>query len=189
MSENMIKSSIRAEVRARLEEIGEPERLRRATLLPPKMREVSAFGARPGSVMGYLAYGTELDVSPVFWLAWSYLHGVCVPRTDWEAKRITPVKYTPGCAIERGSHGVPEVVGGEPVPDESVVIVLVPGVAFDRDGNRLGRGGGFYDRLLERLAECGSARPVFVGVCFAEQVIEDIPVEQHDVRMDSVIAV
>ena len=65
------------------------------------------------------------------------------------------------------------------VPD----FVLVPGLAFSRDGHRLGRGGGFYDRLL-----AGRARDaVKVGVCFALQLHEAIPSEVHDVVLDAVI--
>jgi 5-formyltetrahydrofolate cyclo-ligase len=66
------------------------------------------------------------------------------------------------------------------VPD----LVLVPGLAFSRDGHRLGRGGGFYDRLL-----AGRARDaVKVGVCFALQLHDSIPREAHDVVLDAVIS-
>jgi 5-formyltetrahydrofolate cyclo-ligase len=63
-------------------------------------------------------------------------------------------------------------------------VVLVPGVAFDPDGGRLGRGGGFYDRFLQHV----SASCVTVGVCVAGQVVESVPREPHDVRVGSVLA-
>ena len=66
---------------------------------------------------------------------------------------------------------------------ESVDLVLVPGVAFTRSGDRLGQGGGWYDRFLPTARQDTRV----VGVCFAEQVLDDLPVEDHDVRVDCVI--
>jgi 5-formyltetrahydrofolate cyclo-ligase len=70
------------------------------------------------------------------------------------------------------------------VPISAIDLILVPGLAFTREGWRLGRGGGYYDRLLPLL------RPdaIALGVCFAEQIVERLPVEGHDMRMDGVIA-
>lgn len=59
--------------------------------------------------------------------------------------------------------------------------LLVPGLAFSRDGNRLGRGRGFYDRFISNY------RGLKVGICFAEQIIDDIPIEEHDEKMNVVI--
>lgn len=83
-------------------------------------------------------------------------------------------------ATEAGKHvAVPED-GPDPTwPD----VVIVPGVAFTRAGDRLGQGGGWYDRFLEGIRpEC-----LTVGVAFAEQIIDAFPVEPHDVRVDVVI--
>ena len=62
-------------------------------------------------------------------------------------------------------------------------LILVPGVAFTRSGERLGRGGGFYDRLLASLP----APVCKIGVCFDSQVLHELPVEMHDQRVDSII--
>jgi 5-formyltetrahydrofolate cyclo-ligase len=62
-------------------------------------------------------------------------------------------------------------------------LVLVPGLAFTRDGHRLGRGGGFYDRLLAGRAN----EAVKIGVCFSLQLVESLPVERHDVLTDLVV--
>jgi 5-formyltetrahydrofolate cyclo-ligase len=68
-----------------------------------------------------------------------------------------------------------------PVPPD---LVLVPGLAFTRDGHRLGRGGGFYDRLLAGRAN----EAVQIGVCFSVQLVESIPVEAHDIVLDLVVS-
>jgi len=60
-------------------------------------------------------------------------------------------------------------------------LILIPGIAFDLHGRRLGRGKGFYDRLLTEI------RGVKCGIAFDEQIVEKIPVEPHDVRMDFIL--
>lgn len=69
------------------------------------------------------------------------------------------------------------------VPPEAVDLFLVPGLAFTPDGRRLGRGGGYYDRLLARRAIGSTA----IGICFAVQLLESLPTEPHDQRVDAVI--
>ncbi len=64
-------------------------------------------------------------------------------------------------------------------------VILVPGLAFDMAGNRLGQGGGWYDRTLERSRQKG--RPLVIGICFSCQIIETVPCEKHDARMDFVV--
>ncbi|WP_208294102.1 5-formyltetrahydrofolate cyclo-ligase [Ilumatobacter fluminis] len=71
----------------------------------------------------------------------------------------------------------------EPVDPSVPDVVVVPGLGFTADGARLGRGGGWYDRFLaRRRADC-----VAIGVCFAEQLVDELPVEDHDVAVDVVV--
>jgi len=72
---------------------------------------------------------------------------------------------------------------GKEIVVEQLDCVLVPGVAFDRHGGRLGNGGGYYDRLLS----CVRADTVLIGVCFESQLVEQVVMEAHDVAMDIVI--
>lgn len=82
-----------------------------------------------------------------------------------------------------GAFGVREPTRDSPtLAPEAVAAVLVPGVAFDRDGGRLGYGGGYYDRLLPRLP---AARRV--GVCLEAQLVPAVAVEAHDQRVDAVV--
>ena len=83
-----------------------------------------------------------------------------------------------------GAFGVREPLAKieHAVAPETLDLILVPGVAFTRDGERLGRGGGFYDRLLASLP----AHTCKIGVCFDAQILHELPVETHDQHMDSV---
>ena len=79
-------------------------------------------------------------------------------------------------------YAIPEPVGDRFTDWRKVDLILVPGVAFDKSGNRLGRGKGYYDKVLKQTGACK------VGVCFDFQLVERVPVEPHDVKMDRVVA-
>ena len=66
----------------------------------------------------------------------------------------------------------------------SIELVVVPGMAFDKQGHRLGRGKGYYDRLLPKLTNAYK-----LGVCFPYQYIEEVPTDEHDIRMDEVLTI
>ena len=90
--------------------------------------------------------------------------------------------YTSSKDLAKGAYGIQEPVG-EPFTDyQEIDFVAVPGVAFDHRGNRLGRGKGYYDRLLPRLARAYRA-----GICFPFQLFDEIPTEPQDIAMHCVI--
>ena len=86
-------------------------------------------------------------------------------------------------ACEPGRFGVREPRGGRPAVDvKQLDLILVPGLGFDRRGGRLGRGRGYYDRLLS----CSVAKRI--GVAFTEQCVPEAPVEPHDMRMNCIVS-
>jgi 5-formyltetrahydrofolate cyclo-ligase len=89
--------------------------------------------------------------------------------------------------LQTGSHGISqrlrEPVAGEEVPLSHIDCLIVPGLAFTKAGARLGRGGGYYDRVLASI----DSNTVTVGVCFEFQVLEALPVESHDLSVQRVL--
>jgi 5-formyltetrahydrofolate cyclo-ligase len=83
--------------------------------------------------------------------------------------------------LEPGAYGILEPGGGQVVQLAALELIVVPGVAFDLAGHRLGYGKGFYDRFLHEH------RGQLVGLCFDFQLVEKLPVEAHDVRMNMVV--
>ena len=81
----------------------------------------------------------------------------------------------------KGSYGIMEPIRAKPADSAELRIVVVPGVAFDAQGGRLGHGGGHFDRLLAQ----GNA--LRVGLCFENRLITAVPMEPHDIRMDVVV--
>ena len=83
--------------------------------------------------------------------------------------------------LRAGMFGIGEPSEEEPADENDIELAIIPGVAFDREGNRLGRGKGYYDRTLERLEKACR-----IGVCFSFQILDSIPTEECDRRMDEV---
>lgn len=90
-------------------------------------------------------------------------------------------EYASSDALAEGHYGIQESQGRAFTDFDSIDLVVVPGMAFDAHGNRLGRGKGYYDRLLPKV------RAHKIGLCFDFQYVERIPHDIHDVKMDEVI--
>jgi len=109
---------------------------------------------------------------------------------DWPDDKIIafPRASDAGLAFFTGRDLLPGPLGNhEPAEDAPAPppdLILVPGLAFDRSGFRLGRGGGFYDRFLEALP---FPRPVLCGICFSCQIVPTVPREAHDARVEWVL--
>lgn len=101
----------------------------------------------------------------------------CVRGNELDIRYFDGVeKLAPG-----EGYAIPEPVGELFEDFDKIDVILVPGVAFDADGNRLGRGKGYYDRILKQT------NAYKVGVCFNFQFIEKVPTEEHDVKMNKVV--
>lgn len=138
-----------------------------------------------GVVLLYMPIPRELDVGPLARAAFAAGKGVAVTRADWAGRTLTPVRiaaWDEPMAVNR--HGI-----REPGPEAASVhlatvdLIIVPGLGFDANGGRLGRGAGFYDRLLAR-PDC---RAVKVGIGLDAQVVGRVPMEGWDVPLDAVV--
>jgi 5-formyltetrahydrofolate cyclo-ligase len=131
-------------------------------------------------VLAFVGVGTEPDTTVLIDLLLQENVAVYLPRVIGDD--IEAVRYQPGSVLESGAFGIPAPTGPS-VRADQIDVVLVPGLAFTSDGRRLGQGGGFYDRYLPRL------RPgcITVGLCFAEQIVAQLPTEAHDQRVSRVI--
>ena len=133
----------------------------------PALRTVAIYSALPG----------EVDLTAL---------RRRLPQLNWVYPKVRghDLTFHPGDQLHPGAHGILEPAEGSPeVPLHQIDAFLCPGLAFERSGHRLGRGRGFYDRLLAQ------ARPdaLKVGVCFPFQIVPDTFPETHDVIMDMVV--
>ena len=138
---------------------------------------LAAYRDKPLS--GYMAMRTEIDPMPAMA---AHPGSVCVPVIIGKAQALKFREWSPGCAMVAGEFGarIP-AEGGWTQPE----VLIVPLVAFDARGYRLGYGGGFYDRTLELLR--GRRKTVAIGFAFSAQEMPEVPIEATDQRLDAIV--
>ena len=183
MSISEIKRLARDEARARRRqahaEIGEAASDAVANLLSEWLRGMD--GKR--CVAATWPIGSELDLRPALARLARDGHTTALPTTLGDGTLIFHA-WEVGDPLNPGPHGTMEPAGDAPPvrPD----IVLVPGIAFDHDGGRLGQGGGFYDKTLAALRDTVPSI-MAIGVAFSSQLVKEVPLEPHDQRVDHVL--
>ena len=136
------------------------------------------------AVMLYMPLAGELDTAAAAAAAWRGGKTVVVPKADYERRQmIAVVCRSLDDAFVRDRYGIREPSAPEPWPAARIDLIAVPGLAFDRSGARLGRGGGFYDRFLA----AADLRAVLCGLAFDEQVLGELPTEGHDRPVDLLV--
>lgn len=128
-------------------------------------------------IMMYHSLPDELSTHD-FLRKWSGIKKFYLPRINGVDLEVLPYEES---RLELGSFHIEEPTGNDVTDPEEIEMVVVPAVAYDRKGKRLGRGKGFYDRFLK------TTNATKVGVGYEFQLLEDLPVEAHDVSMDIVI--
>lgn len=132
------------------------------------------------TIYGYLPYNQEVRTVPILERALAEGKKVAVPKVYGDEMRF--IYITDMSGLEKSEMGIPEPVADEPVADDPHALVLMPGVAFDKDGHRIGYGGGFYDKFLAREPE----HPT-VALCYDFQVLPHLETEEFDIPVDRVL--
>ncbi|MBI3993611.1 MAG: 5-formyltetrahydrofolate cyclo-ligase [Candidatus Lambdaproteobacteria bacterium] len=177
---------------------------RRAALAPAVLeqhsREIHALlwalpqMAAPRGVHCYLSFGAEVRTGPIFQRCAAEGIATFAPYQRREGVGLGVARWRPGDALVRGSMGVPQPEPdrkGDPPPG-SWSVVLVPGLAFDRRGARIGFGKGYYDLFLSPLRRAAqnqgaASRPTLIGLAYGLQVVPRIAADPWDVPMDLIV--
>lgn len=175
----MDKQELRRQVRAAKRAVPLSDKIARSEGI---MRQVEALPqfAEARTVLLYWSMDDEVHTHAFVgrWYERKILLLPCVDGDDLRLRRYTG----PDSLREGPQFGIPEPVGEEFTDLEAIDMIVVPGVAFDLKNNRMGRGRGFYDRLLK-----STPKAYKVGVAFRFQMFDTIPVEEFDVPMNQVI--
>ena len=179
---NSGKAALRQQIRARIKAIAPEQRAllsKEACLLLEKQ----AVWKKAKTIFFYAPLPEELDIWPLLRDSLAAKKTVALPRFDSATGRYVACEIGDLARdISNGQFGIREP-GGHciAIPPNRLDLILVPGVAFDVHGRRLGRGKGFYDQLLV------SVRGTTCGVAFDEQIVESVPVEPHDVHLNCIL--
>ena len=179
----MDKCTLRHELKKRLVQLTKEDRTIKSKQICKQIIESKGF-RNASVVMVYLSLPHEVDTTPLILHAWQQGKTVAVPKVSWEQRHMIPVELT---SLETGlktdERGLRNPSNGVPVPFEEINLVVAPGLGFDRQGNRLGRGGAYYDNFFahKRLTA------VRWAVAYGTQICDEIPHDETDAPVDVVV--
>lgn len=132
------------------------------------------------TVYGYLPYNQEVRTVAMLERAIADGKRVAVPKVIGDDMKFIYIADL--SRVEKGYAGIPEPVDDGPIADDPTALVLMPGLAFDREGHRIGYGGGFYDRFLAQEPD----HPT-LALCYDFQMMESLETEEFDIPVDTVL--
>ena len=175
----MDKKELRRSIRDRKRAMTEEEIVSRSEALGRLFIASEAY-KNAKTIYGYLPYNQEVRTVPMLEQALRDGKKVAVPKCYGDEMRFIYMddlsKVAPGYA------DIPEPIADDPVAEDKTALVLMPGMAFTEKGDRMGYGGGFYDKFLAAEPE----HPT-VALCYAFQMVESLPTEEYDIPVDRVV--
>jgi 5-formyltetrahydrofolate cyclo-ligase len=182
-----VKAALRQEMKSRLAHLP-PEQFREAGLRAVSLVPLSPVWGRYNTMLLFMPMKTEIDTLPLLKAALEDKKKVFLPRQEKDTNkigfyRVLPQNFKdlPRNCFWRERSGIPEPLPAISLePADFPALIFTPGLAFDRQGNRLGRGGGFYDRFF---AELGTKEYLSVGLCLEAQIVHAVPVDEWDKKV------
>jgi 5-formyltetrahydrofolate cyclo-ligase len=181
---NPEKPGLRSQMRELLGALDEERRHDGSISACSRLLGIEAF-KHATVVMLYMPLATEIDVTPAALRCFQSSKTVCVPKVDWERCDMAPIEVSSfdDHVMDIDPRGLRMPREGRLIVPSMIDIVIVPALAYDLRGRRLGRGGGYYDRFLGRLRRTATT----VGIGFDEQIIDEVPVDDGDLSVDVVL--
>ncbi len=182
----MSKKALRKEIFALRDSLSSAEIMARSKGIAAQLARLPFYRKEGLTIMFFLSFRSEVETRRMVEDNLARGNRVLVPRTESEERKLIPSQLlNPEKDLVPGFYGIPEPGPGalRPVDPLEIDLLIVPGVAFDLQGNRLGYGGGYYDRFFERL------RPdvPLVALAFELQIVSRVPVDPWDRPMDWIV--
>jgi len=175
----MNKAELRAAIRVRKRQMTESEIEEKSEILRSLFTNTDAY-RNAKSLYGYMSYNQEVRTLPILEQALRDGKRVAIPKCYGAEMRF--IFMDDLSRVAKSSSGIPEPIADGPIADDPAALVLMPGMAFDRDGRRIGYGGGYYDKFL-------AAEPNHpaIALCYDFQVVDRLPTEEFDIPVDLVL--
>jgi len=175
----MDKQALRRAIRAKKRAMTEEEILSRSQKLAQLLYRSPAYRSAR-TIYGYLPYNQEVRTVPMLEQALREGKRVAVPKVY--GKEMKFLYLEDFSQVAKGYAGIPEPIADGPIARDETALVLMPGLAFDREGRRIGYGGGFYDKFL-------AAEPNHptLALCYDFQLLPALETDEHDIPVDFVL--
>ena len=175
----MDKTALRREIREKKKAMSTEEIDVRSARLGELFAQTEAY-KNAETIYGYMPYNQEVRTVPILEQAIRDGKKVAVPKVYGDIMKFIYLEDL--TQVEKSDMGIPEPVADEPVAEDQTALVLMPGLAFDKEGHRIGYGGGFYDKFL--MAEPNHPT---VALCYDFQMYAHLDTEEFDIPVDLVL--
>ena len=175
----MNKQELRASIRARKRAMTEEEIVSRSEKLAQLFLSSEAY-RNAKTIYGYLPYNQEVRTVPMLEQALRDGKRVAVPKCYGDKMKFIFMEDL--SKVEKGYANIPEPIADGPIADDETALVLMPGLAFDPQGHRIGYGGGFYDKFL-----AGEPHHPTLALCYEFQMLDHLETEEFDIPVDYVL--
>lgn len=175
----MNKQELRRTIRERKRAMTEEEIVERSNALAEKFYHTPTYQAA-STIYGYLPYNQEVRTVPMLQRALDDGKRVAVPKVYGDEMRFIYLEDL--TQVSKGYAGIPEPIADAPVAEDKQALVLMPGLAFDPQGHRIGYGGGFYDKFLAKEPH----HPT-LALCYEFQMQAHLDTEEFDIPVDTVL--
>lgn len=175
----MDKQALRRQIREQKRAMTEEQIVAASQRLGQLFAQSAAY-QQAKTIYGYLPYNQEVRTVPMLCQAQKDGKRVAVPKVYGDEMKFIYMEDLN--RVEKGYAGIPEPIDDEPVADDPTALVLMPGLVFDKEGHRIGYGGGFYDKFLAAEPE----HPT-LALCYAFQMLPHLETEEFDIPVDTVL--
>lgn len=173
------------------------EQLLRRNSIPPQVRKVKSSAIvtllealdeikNAGTVLLFASFRSEVDMTGMISSSLAASKRVILPKVDAATGTLQLYEISSPADLVPGYMGIPEPAGAadsRPCDINDIDVVIIPGACFDEEGNRVGYGGGYYDRLLAGLQK---TIPV-IAPAYEEQIVDEVPAEPHDIKVGVIV--
>lgn len=180
---SLLKKELRKRIQNKRNSLPIWDRKKRSKIIAEKFFG-TAYYNNSNNILIFYPFRSEVDVTIIIRHALKNKKNIILPRIHDQELKLFYVDNLKK-QLERGAYGIMEPIIGlcRPAKISDIDLVVVPGISFDKNLNRLGYGGGYYDKLLLHIPE-GVKK---IALCFDIQVVDSIPVSEHDIKVDILI--
>lgn len=177
------KAELRRAIKERLARMSETERRVESNII---VRTLAPLLVGKKTIALYMPYADEPNIRPIILQLIEQKNVVCMPKVDGLRMKMNRIRSLDDVHRNPLTH-IQEPIENSPIDESSIEVVIVPGRAFTKNGLRMGRGNGGYDRWITEQKK-RNPKTEYIGVCFDCQLVTDIPTEAHDEKVDRVIS-
>lgn len=182
------KKILRKEILYKRDNIENKGKINKDRIIANKLYE-SEYYKEVSKIFIYVSFGAEINTKIIINKALNDGKKIYIPRSDYKTKLMEAVQIKSLNELIEDSYGILSPnLENEPIDPNELDLIIIPGVAFDKNGGRIGYGAGFYDRYLKRITKDNHKRIPKVALAYDLQIVEKVPMYKEDMPIDYILS-